>query len=116
MKPIKDKLDTQPARKRVPCPFPDLLGNLGFPEDVYLILDLKSNLYALIELPDHNITGLACFSSTAFARAFARGKRWDLAIKLVSFNEARQVAQAKEELVALMLADDESDLVIHYVR
>lgn len=115
MKPIKDKLDTQPARRHVPCPFLALRGNLGFPEDVYLIRDLKSNLYALVELPDHHITGLACFSSTLSARNFARGKRWDLAITLVSFDEAREIAQSKKELAAIMLADDENDLVIHYV-
>lgn len=116
MKTIKDRLDTQPATTKVKSPFAELEGNGGFPSSIYIIQDPQEREHALIEIPEMGLTGLACFSSESRAAAFTEGTELSSNTTFISFEYAREIALSKPGVNALMLADNEKNVIVHYVR
>lgn len=96
------------------CPIIGL--DTEFPSRVFIIKHPPSGRYGCYCYD--GVHGLACFSSEEGAAKFAG---WldlgGMTAEEVSFDQAREVAQARPALiVSLMLLDDMDDPKIHYVR
>jgi hypothetical protein len=94
-----------------------LLGlDNGFPDDLFVLHHAPTNRYGCY---NHQGThGLACFSSQGSAFRFGEYIDLDgLTIMSLTFDEAREVAKERPmPVVSMMLLDNMSDPIIHYIR
>ncbi len=90
----------------------------GFPERVWLIHHIPTNRYGCFHF--QGVDGLASFSEETTAERFSfhiNLSPLDLYTQEVSFEEAREIAKARPmPVTALMLVDDLSHPLIHYVK
>ncbi len=94
-----------------------LLGiNDTLPEELWVLHHPASNRYGCF--CHDGIHGLACFSTETGANRFSE---WidlsGMVVKSLSFDEAREVAKERPmPVISLMLLDNLSEPIIHYVR
>ena len=96
------------------CPFLELISY--FPQNLFVLKHPPSGKFGCY--CHKGVHGLAVFSSESGAERFAE---WidlgGMECLDVSFDEAREIAQARPlPIVSLMLLDDLSDPEIHFVR
>ncbi len=88
----------------------------GFPDQVYVLHHSPTKRYGCY--CHQGVHGLACFSKQQGAYDFGKSIDLDgLSIMQLSFDEAREVAKERPmPVTSMMLLDDLSNPIIHYVR
>jgi hypothetical protein len=102
--------------ERDPLVMPLLGLDNGFPDNIFVLHHVLTKRYGCYN--HQGITGLACFSSQGGAFNFGEYLDLDgLTIMELTFDEAREVAKERPmPVVSMMLLDNISDPIIHYVR
>ena len=95
----------------------NLLGlDISFPDNIWVLFHEQSNRYGCYNHKGEN--GLACFTEESGAFRFSEFVDMSgMSTKMVTFEEARQIAKARPlPVIALMLLDDVNNPQIHYVK
>ncbi|HLO97754.1 MAG TPA: hypothetical protein VK171_04085 [Fimbriimonas sp.] len=90
--------------------------DLEFPDQLYVLHHTSTRRYGCY--CHQNVHGLACFSTETGAAKFGQFIELSgLQIVELSFEEAREIAKDRPmPVTSLMLLDNMSDPMIHYVR
>lgn len=98
-----------------------LFQGTGFPEELYLVEFALIKKHLVLKLKQKQATGLAVFSTEAYAKKHMEGVDFpsgagDPSYPKVKFDEAREIAKSKKGINSLIKADDPDNLEIHFIE